>query len=104
MRTGICLAFAGSLMGATLFVGGAWAQQAPMAGAQMQHGHTMGQATTTDPSGAIQNENYGFPVRKMAISVSVRSPASPIPLTPAAVSSMSYSTRRISATPSSITA
>lgn len=59
MRTGICLAFAGALMGATLFAGGAWAQQAPMAGAQMQHGHTMGQAASPtlpgqDAFGAIQ--------------------------------------------------
>jgi hypothetical protein len=59
MRTGICLAFAGVLMGATLFVGGAWAQQAPMAGAQMQHEHTMGQAASLtlpgqDAFGAIQ--------------------------------------------------
>jgi hypothetical protein len=59
MRTGICLAFAGALVGATLFAGGAWAQQAPMAGAQMQHGHTMGQAASPtlpgqDAFGAIQ--------------------------------------------------
>jgi hypothetical protein len=59
MRTGTCLAFTGALMGATLFAGGAWAQQAPMAGAQMQHGHTMGQAASPtlpgqDAFGALQ--------------------------------------------------
>jgi len=59
MRTGIFLAFVGALMGATLFSGGAWAQQAPMAGAQMQHRHTMGQAASPalpgqDAFGAIQ--------------------------------------------------
>ena len=59
MRTGICFAFAGALMGATLFVGGASAQQAPMAGTLMQHGHTMGQAASPtlpgqDAFGAIQ--------------------------------------------------
>jgi hypothetical protein len=59
MRTGVCLAFAGALMGATLFAGGAWGQQAPMAGAQMQHGHAMGQAASPtlpgqDAFGAIQ--------------------------------------------------
>ena len=59
MRTEICLAFAGALMGATLFAGGVWAQQTPMAGALMQHGHTMGQAASPtlpgqDAFGAIQ--------------------------------------------------
>ena len=59
MRTGICLTFASALMGATLFAGSTWAQQAPMAGAQMQHGHTMGQAASPtlpgqDAFGAIQ--------------------------------------------------
>jgi hypothetical protein len=59
MGTRICLAFAGALMGATLFAGGAWAQQEPMAGTLMQHGHTMGQAASPtlpgqDAFGAIQ--------------------------------------------------